>query len=100
MAKLQQDILRCQEVISEIMIKHYDTNSYKEMVERIFKEIFKDYLNESGKIKEIKNNCPNKLEPAEKDHIVETIEEHSYLPETSLKKLRETLGLADDIEIN
>ncbi|SVB51335.1 uncharacterized protein METZ01_LOCUS204189, partial [marine metagenome] len=31
---------------------------------------------------------------------VETVEEHSYLPETSLKKLRETLGLEDDIEIN
>ena len=35
--KLQQDILRCQHVISEIMIQHYDKDSYKEMVERIFK---------------------------------------------------------------
>ena len=62
MAKLQQDILRCQEVISELMIKHYDTNSYREMVERIFKEIFKDYF-----------NCPDKIEP-----------QPGHLPEESL----------------
>ena len=98
--KLQQDILRCKEVVSEIHIKMYDPSSYREIVDSIFKEIFKDYLEESGKIRGIENKCPDKLEPAERDHIVETIEEHSYLPETSLKKLRETLGLADDIEIN
>jgi len=71
MAKLQQDILRCQEVIGEIMIKHYDTNSYKEMVERIFKEIFKDYF-----------ECPDKLEP-----------KSGHLPEESLKKIRDNLGI-------
>jgi hypothetical protein len=70
MAKLQQDILRCQEVIGEIMIKHYDTNSYKEMVERIFKEIFKDYF-----------NCPDKIEP-----------QPGHLPEESLKKIRNKFG--------
>ena len=70
MAKLQQDILRCQEVIGEIMIKHYDTNSYKEMVERIFKEIFKDYF-----------NCPDKIEP-----------QPGHLPEESLKKIINKFG--------
>jgi len=98
--KLQQDILRCQHVVSEIHIKRYDSESYREIVGGIFKEIFKDYLVESGKIRGIENQCPDKLEPAERDHIVETVEEHSYLPETSLKKLRETLGLEDDLEIN
>jgi hypothetical protein len=75
MAKLQQDILRCQEVIGEIMIKHYDTNSYKEMVERIFKEIFKDYF--TGDYK-----CPDKLEP-----------KSGHLPEESLKKIRDNLRI-------
>ena len=98
--KLQQDILRCQHIIKEIHIKHYESDTYIRIVNQIFHDIFKDYLEESGKIRGIENNCPDKLEPAEKDHIVETIEEHSYLPETSLKKLRETLGLANDIEIN
>jgi len=69
--KLQQDILRCQHVISEIMIKHYDNDSYKEMVERIFKELFKDYF-----------ECPDKIEP-QSDH----------LPEESLKKIRNNLRI-------
>tara|TARA_R110002051_G_C8376700_1_gene444467 strand:+ start:240 stop:548 length:309 start_codon:yes stop_codon:yes gene_type:complete len=98
--KLQQDILICKQAINEIPIKHHDTASYTDLINNIFTEIFKDYLEESGKIKGIKNQCPDKLEPAERDHIVETLEAHSYLPETSLKKLRETLGLKDDVEIN
>jgi hypothetical protein len=71
MQKLQQDILRCQHVISEIMIQHYDKDSYKEMVERIFKELFKDYF-----------ECPDKLEP-----------KSGHLPEESLKKIRNNLGI-------
>ena len=69
--KLQQDILRCQHVIGEIMIQHYDKDSYKEMVEKIFKELFKDYF-----------ECPDKLEP-----------KSGHLPEESLKKIRNTLGI-------
>ena len=73
--KLQQDILRCQHVISEIMIQHYDKDSYKEMVkemvERIFKELFKDYF-----------ECPDKLEP-----------KSGHLPEESLKKIRDNLKI-------
>lgn len=74
MAKLQQDILRCQEVIGELMIKHYDTNSYKEMVDRIFKELFKDYF-----------ECPDKIEPKSK-----------HLPEKSLKKIRNKFGISNN----
>ena len=61
--KLQQDILRCKHVVSEIPIKHHDTASYTGLVHNIFTEIFQDYLKESGKIKGIENQCPDKLEP-------------------------------------
>ena len=67
--KLQQDILRCQHVIGEIMIQHYDHDSYKEFVDRVFKDLFKDYLNiktveyTEQQQRQIKNECPNKLEP-------------------------------------
>ena len=82
--KLQQDILRCQEVVSEIHIKMYDSGSYREIVGGIFKEIFKDYLHESGKVRGLHadNNCPDKLEPKE-----------GYLSEESLKKLRDNLRI-------
>ena len=76
--KLQQDILRCQHVISEIMIQHYDKDSYKEMVERIFKELFKDYF--TGDYK-----CPDKLEPRE-----------GHIPKKGLKVIRKKLGIEDN----
>ncbi len=65
--KLQQDILRCKHIISEISIKHYsnDQNTYIKIVNEIFQEIFGDYLKNSGKIKGMQNECPNKLEPKE-----------------------------------
>ena len=53
------------------MIQHYDKDSYKEMVNKIFKELFKDYF-----------ECPDKLEP-----------KSEHLPEESLKKIRNTLGI-------
>ncbi len=82
--KLQQDILRCQEVVSEIPIKMYDSGSYRAIVGGIFKEIFKDYLEESGKIRGLhaENQCPDKLEPQSR-----------YLPEKSLKKIRHKLRI-------
>ena len=78
--KLQQDILRCQYVVSEITIKHYQQDNYKEIVMKIFK----DYLHESGKVRGLHadNNCPDKLEPKE-----------GYLSEESLKKLRDNLRI-------
>ena len=85
--KLQQDILRCKEVVSEIHIKMYDAGSYREIVDSIFKNIFKDYLNESGKIKGLHadNKCPDKLEPRE-----------GHLPKEGLKIIRKRLGIEDN----
>ncbi len=85
--KLQQDILRCKEVVSEIHIKMYDPSSYREIVDSIFKQIFKDYLDESGIIKGLhaENKCPDKLEPRE-----------GYIPKAGLKIIRKRLGLKDD----
>ena len=84
--KLQQDILRCKHVISEITIKHYDQDGYTEMVNIIFQDIFEDYLKDSGKIKGIhaENQCPDKLEPNT---------EPTYLPKKSVKKLQLRYGL-------
>tara|TARA_Y100001951_G_C11270907_1_gene258716 strand:+ start:66 stop:281 length:216 start_codon:yes stop_codon:yes gene_type:complete len=63
--QLQHDILRCQEVVSEITIKHYSQDQYRDMVIVVFKDILQDYLKQSGKIEGIQNRCPDKLEPNE-----------------------------------
>ena len=91
--KLQQDILRCQHVISELTIKHYNQDNYHEIVTKIFNDIFKDYIEDHGKIKGIENQCPDKLEPAEKEHILETLTQHSHLPESSLQRIRAKLRI-------
>ena len=85
--KLQQDILRCKEVVSEIHTKMYDPESYRAIVNDIFKEIFKDYLNESGIIKGLHadNKCPDKLEPRE-----------GHLPKEGLRIIRKRLGIEDN----
>ena len=84
--KLQQDILRCQHVVSEIHTKMYDPESYRAIVNDIFKEIFKDYLHESGTIRGLhaENQCPDKLEPATKPN---------HLPPKALKKIQEKYGI-------
>ena len=85
--KLQQDILRCQHIVSEIHTKMYDPESYRAIVGGIFKEIFKDYLEESGKIRGLHadNKCPDKLEPRE-----------GYLPKEGLRIIRKRLGIKDN----
>ena len=85
--KLQQDILRCKEVVSEIHTKMYDPESYRAIVNDIFKEIFKDYLEESGKIRGLhaENQCPDKLEPRE-----------GHIPKEGLKTIRKKLGIEDN----
>ena len=54
--------------------------------------IDKDY----DKIKSIENRCPYKLEPTEKEHIIEILEKYSYLSETSLAKLRRKLDIKNN----
>jgi hypothetical protein len=65
----------------------YDPSSYREIVDSIFKQIFKDYLDESGIIKGLHadNKCPDKLEPRE-----------GYLPKEGLRIIRKRLGIEDN----
>ena len=85
--KLQQDILFCQQTIKNIVLKHYDQDRYMDMIDIIFKDIFQDYLKESGIIKGLhaENKCPDKLEPRE-----------GYLPKEGLRIIRKRLGIEDD----
>ena len=89
--KLQQDILRCKHVVSQITIKHYDQDGYTEMVNIIFQDIFEDYLKDSGKIRGIhaENQCPDKLEPNTKS---------GHLPQKSIDKIQERYGLGKSEE--
>ena len=84
--KLQQDILFCQQTVKNIVLKHYDQDRYMDMIDIIFKDIFQDYLKESGKITGLhaENQCPDKLEPAIKPN---------HLPPKALKKIQEKYGI-------
>jgi hypothetical protein len=58
------------------------------MVNKIFQDIFEEYVKDTGKIKGIhaNNNCPDKLEP--------TLEfQPEHLPPKSVKKIQERYGL-------
>ena len=61
--KLQQDILYCQKTVRNLILRHYDQDRYMNMIYIIFKDIFQDYLKESGIIKGLHadNKCPDKL---------------------------------------
>ena len=85
--KLQQDILFCQQTVKNIVLKHYDQDRYMDMIDIIFKDIFQDYLKQSGIIRGLhaENKCPDKLEPRE-----------GYLPKAGLKIIRKRLGIEDD----
>jgi len=89
--KLQQDILRCKHVVSNIEIRHYTQEHYTEMVSKIFVDIFEDYIKDSGKIKGIhtENQCPDKLEPNTKP---------GHLPQKSIDKIQERYGLGKSEE--
>ena len=84
--KLQQDILFCQQTVKKIILKHYDQDRYMDMIDIIFKDIFQDYLKQSGIIKGLhaENNCPDKLEPNTKPN---------HLPQKSIDKIQERYGL-------
>ena len=79
--KLQQDILFCQQTVKNIVLKHYDQDRYMDMIDIIFKDIFQDYLKESGKVAGIENHCPDKLEP-----------QAGHIPEKGLKIIRKKQG--------
>lgn len=85
--KLQQDILFCQQTVKNIVLKHYDQDRYMDMIDIIFKDIFQDYLKESGIIKGLhaENKCPDKLEPRE-----------GYIPKEGLRIIRKKLGIEDN----
>ena len=85
--KLQQDILFCQQTVKQVFIKHYDQKRYMDMIDIIFKDIFKDYIKESGIIKGLhaENKCPDKLEPREE-----------RIPKEGLKVIRKKLGIEDN----
>ena len=74
--KVVQDILRCKAIIQDISISHYDQTRYRQLVDEIFYEIFKDTFRHQIPAKTIlKENktgseicctdkkCPDKLEP-------------------------------------
>ena len=81
--KLQQDILFCQQTVKNITLKHYDQDRYADMIDIIFKDIFQDYLKESGKVAGIENKFPypDKLEP-----------QAGHIPEEGLKIIRKKQG--------
>ena len=85
--KLQQDILFCKQTVKNIVLKHYDQDRYMDMIDIIFKDIFQDYLKESGKVAGIENKFPypDKLEPRE-----------GYLPKAGLNIIRKRLGIEDN----
>ena len=85
--KLQQDILFCQQTVKNIVLKHYDQDRYMDMIDIIFKDIFQDYLKESGIIRGLhaENKCQDKLEPRE-----------GHIPKEGLKIIRKKLGIEDN----
>ena len=85
--KLQQDILFCQQTVKNIVLKHYDQDRYMDMIDIIFKDIFQDYLKQSGIIRGLhaENKCPDKLEPRE-----------GHIPKKGLKVIRKKLGIEDN----
>ena len=85
--KLQQDILFCKQTVRNLILKHYDQDRYATMIDIIFKDIFQDYLKESGIIKGLhaENKCPDKLEPRE-----------GYIPKEGLRIIRKKLGIEDN----
>ena len=62
--KVTQDILILKAIIQHISISHYDQTRYRQLVDEIFYETFKDTFKlQSPKITPEK--CPDKLEPEE-----------------------------------
>ena len=64
--KVVQDILRCKAIIQDISISHYDQTRYRQLVDEIFYETFKDTFRLQGPAETMSQppeKCPDKLEP-------------------------------------
>lgn len=64
--KVVQDILRCKAIIQDISISHYDQTRYRQLVDEIFYETFKDTFRRqipAETMSQPPEKCPDKLEP-------------------------------------
>ena len=67
MRPLQEEIIKCKELISEIYIEKYNQEQYAQIVYEIFDQVFVNYF---------ATTCPDKIEP-------------SYLPKNAVNVLRQ-----------
>ena len=67
MRPLQEEIIKCKELISEIYIEKYNQEQYAQIVYEIFDQVFVNYFD---------TTCPDKIEP-------------SYLPKNAVNVLRQ-----------
>ena len=70
MRPLQEEIIKCKNLISEIYIKKYNQEQYAQIVYDIFNQVFINYFD---------TTCPDKLEP-------------DYLPKTAVNVLQNKYG--------
>jgi len=54
MRPLQEEIIKCKELISEIYIEKYNQEQYTQIVYEIFDQVFVNYFD---------TTCPDKIEP-------------------------------------
>lgn len=66
MRPLQEEIIKCKELISNISIKHISQSEYEQLVYDTFDKVFVNYF---------ATTCPDKIEP-------------SYLPKNAVDVLR------------
>jgi|13_taG_2_1085334.scaffolds.fasta_scaffold22878_2 hypothetical protein len=67
MRPLQEEIIKCKELISEIYIEKYNQEQYAQIVYEIFDQVFVNYFD---------TTCPDKIEP-------------NYLPKRAVNVLRQ-----------
>lgn len=73
MRPLQEEILKCKALISQLIITNYSQKQYEEKVYEIFDTVFVNYFD---------TKCPDKIEP-----------QTTYLPEKARKVLNAKYGL-------
>ena len=70
MRPLQEEIIKCKELISQLIITKYNQKQYEEKVYEIFDKVFVNYFD---------TKCPDKLEP-------------NHLPQASIDILKKKYG--------